>query len=55
MAKARSPIDVSLVFGTNRRAPPEDLRLQAGSYGVSMSAMQFGARLMHALKVISET
>ena len=54
MAKAQSPFVFSLDFGAVRRAPHEDLRLRAGSYGIRMSVIKLGARHERALKVISK-
>ncbi len=51
MAKALSPSALSLDFETAGTAPPEDLRLPAGSYGINISAVQLGVRARHALTV----
>ena len=53
-AKTGLPLDLSLDFETARRAPPEDLRLPTGSFGVNNSAIQLGARPRRAFKVISK-
>lgn len=39
-----SPSDLSLGFGTVRRAPSDDLKPQDGSHAVSISIMSLGAR-----------
>lgn len=49
----RTNLDLNHDFGAARRAPPEDLRLRAGSYGVNNS-VNLGARPRCALKVISK-